>query len=203
MDKETCIKIFEPFFTTKEVGKGTGLGLAVVYGIIKQHEGVINVNSEPGAGTTFRIYLPLITSEVRGVEIVPEKKILTRGTETILLTEDDESVRSLISIVLKQEGYTVIEAVDGVDAVKKFVENRKTIQLLVTDLIMPRMNGKEAYDEMKIWRPELKAIFVTGYAPDAIRQKMSLDSGTALISKPILPYALLKKVRNILDEDKK
>jgi len=200
MDKETCKKIYEPFFTTKEVGKGTGLGLAVVYGIIKQHEGYINVYSEPGTGTTFKICLPLISSEVREGEIVPEKETLARGTETILLTEDDESVRKLISIVLKQEGYTVIEAIDGIDSVKKFMENKETVRLLLSDLIMPKMNGKEAYDEMKAWRPGLKAIFVSGYAPDVIRQNMSLESDVELISKPILPYSLLKKVRTLLDE---
>ena len=200
MDEATREKIFDPFFTTKEVGKGTGLGLAVVYSIIKDHEGFINVYSEPGEGTTFRIYLPLISSEVRGEEIAAEKETLARGTETILLTEDDESVRGLISIVLKQEGYTVIEAVDGKDAVKKFMENKETIDLLLSDLIMPKINGMEAYDEMKVWRPGLKAIFVSGYAPDVIRQKMPLESGVVLISKPILPYSLLKKVRSLLDE---
>jgi two-component system cell cycle sensor histidine kinase/response regulator CckA len=203
MDEATRKKIFEPFFTTKEVGKGTGLGLAVVYGIIKDHEGFINVYSEPGIGTSFKIYLPLISSEVRVEEIAPEKETLARGTETILLTEDDESVRKLVSIVLKQQGYTVIEAVDGAEAVKKFVENRKTIDLFLSDLIMPKMNGIEAYDEMKAWRPDLKAIFVSGYAPDVIRQKMKLDTGVALISKPILPYSLLKQVRSILDEVEK
>jgi CheY-like chemotaxis protein len=203
MDEETRQKIFDPFFTTKEVGKGTGLGLAVVYGIIKDHEGFINVYSEPGEGTTFRIYLPLISSDVRVEEIAPEKETLARGTETILLTEDDESVRGIISIVLKQEGYTVIEAEDGLDAVKKFMENRETIHLLLSELIMPKMNGIEAYDEMKSWRPDLKAIFASGYAPDFIRQKMSFESGVVLISKPILPYALLKKVRSILDEVEK
>ena len=200
MDEATRKNIFEPFFTTKDMGKGTGLGLAVVYGIIKQHDGYINVYSEPGIGTTFKIYLPLITSEVRDVERAPEKEILSKGTETILLAEDDESVRSLIGIVLKQEGYTVIEAVDGVDAVNKFMENSEKIDLLITDLIMPTMNGKEAYDEMKIRRPDLKAIFASGYAPDAIRQKMSLDSDVELIPKPIMPYALLKIVRSLLDE---
>jgi PAS domain S-box-containing protein len=203
MDEATRKKIFDPFFTTKEVGKGTGLGLAVVYSIIKDHEGFINVYSEPGEGTTFRIYLPLISSEVPGEEIAPEKETLAKGTETILLTEDDESVRNLVSILLKQVGYTVIEAVDGLDAVKKFMENKETIHLLLSDLIMPKMNGIEAYDEMKVWRPGLKAIFASGYAPDIIRQKMSLDSGVVLISKPILPYALLKQVRSILDEGEK
>jgi CheY-like chemotaxis protein len=182
------------------VGEGTGLGLAVVYGIIKEHEGYISVYSEPGIGTTFKIYLPLITAEVREVEIAPVEELLTKGTETILLTEDDESVRELVSTVLKQQGYTVIEAVDGAVAVMKFMENREKIDLLISDLIMPTMNGKEAYDEMKIWRPDLKAIFVSGYTPDVIRQKMSLDSSVVLISKPILPYALLKKVRDVLDK---
>ena len=203
MDEETRQKIFDPFFTTKEVGKGTGLGLAVVYGIIKEHEGFINVYSEPGAGTTFKIYLPLISSEVREEEIAPEKEILAKGTETILLAEDDKLVRDLISIVLKQQGYTVIEAVDGKDAVKKFMENKEIIHLLLSDLVMPKMNGIEAYDEMKVWRPGLKAIFTSGYAPGVIRQKMSLHSGVTLISKPILPHSLLKKVRNLLDDGEK
>ena len=203
MDEETRQKIFDPFFTTKEVGKGTGLGLAVVYGIIKQHEGFINVYSEPGTGTSFKIYLPLISSDVLEEEITYEKESPTQGTETILLAEDDESVRELVSTVLEQQGYTVIQAVDGKDAVKKFMENRETIHLLLSDLIMPKMHGKEAYDEMKKWRPELKAIFVSGYAPDVIRQKMLLESNVMLIHKPILPYALLKKVRSLLDEDEK
>jgi PAS domain S-box-containing protein len=203
MDKETSDKIFEPFFTTKEVGKGTGLGLAVVYGIIKQHDGFINVYSEPGTGTTFKIYLPIILSEVRGEEIEPEEETLAHGTETILLVEDDVSVRDLVSIVLTQQGYTVIESVDGKDAVEKFMENKDAIHLLLSDLIMPRMNGKEAYDEMKAWRPELKAIFVSGYAPDFIRPSMWLESGVAMVYKPIMPHALLKKVRSILDEVEK
>jgi CheY-like chemotaxis protein len=182
------------------VGKGTGLGLAVVYGIIKQHEGFINVCSEPDAGTTFKIYLPLISSEVRREEIEQVEETFLRGTETILLVEDDASTRELIRIILKNEGYTVIEAVDGKEAVEMFMKNRETIHLLLSDLIMPRMNGKEAYDEMKVWRPDLKAVFVSGYAPDIVRQKMTLDTGVTLISKPILPNVLLKKVRNLLDE---
>jgi len=200
MNEETREKIFEPFFTTKGVGKGTGLGLALVYGIIKQHDGYINVYSEPGAGTTFRIYLPLIPAEISAVEIGQEEEILARGTETILLAEDDESVRGLISTVLNQHGYTVIEAVNGADAVNKFMENREAIQLFVSDLIMPKMNGNEAYEEMRLWRPGMKAIFASGYAPDFIRQKLSFESGVTLISKPISPHLLLKKVRTVLDE---
>jgi CheY-like chemotaxis protein len=203
MDEETQGKIFEPFFTTKEVGKGTGLGLAVVYGIIKQHEGFINVYSEPGSGTTFKIYLPVISSDSRLEETTHEKETLARGAETILLAEDDVSVRELVAIVLKQQGYTVIKAVDGKDAVKKFMENRETIQLLISDLIMPNMDGKAAYDEMKVWQPGLKAIFMSGYAHDIIRQTMSLDNAVALITKPITPYALLKKIRGLLDGKEK
>lgn len=200
MDEETRAKIFEPFFTTKEVGKGTGLGLAVVYGIVKQHDGYINVYSELGSGTTFRIYLPLVSSQIRGEELEPEKEIAVRGTETILLAEDDESVRDLVSMVLKEHGYTVIVAVNGADAVNRFKEQRESIQLLISDLIMPKMNGKEAYDEMRALQPGMKAIFVSGYAPDFIRQKMSFESGLSLISKPIQPHALLRLVRRVLDE---
>jgi two-component system cell cycle sensor histidine kinase/response regulator CckA len=200
MDEETRRKIFDPFYTTKEVGKGTGLGLAVVYGIIKEHEGFISVYSEPGRGTTFNIYLPVIASKARGEVIIQEEETSTRGTETILLAEDDESVRRLLLIVLKQHGYQVIEAVDGADAVKKSMENRETIDLLLSDLIMPKMNGQESFDEMKAWRPKLKAIFMSGYAPDFVRRKMSLECGLELINKPILPGLLLKKIRNLLDK---
>jgi len=203
MNEKIRKKIFEPFFTTKEVGKGTGLGMAVVYGIVKQHEGYINVYSEPDIGTTFRIYLPVISSEALAEEPAQEQETIPKGTETILLAEDDESARGLISIVLKQEGYTVIEAVDGAVAVMKFMENRETIDLLISDLIMPKLNGKEAYDEMKIWRPDLKAIFLSGYAPDFVRQKMWLEGNVDLFSKPILPHLLLKKVRALLDEEVK
>src|SRR5574340_481418 len=147
MDEETRKHIFEPFFTTKEVGKGTGLGLAVVYGIIKQHEGYVNVYSEPGKGTTFRIYLPLIASEAREEGKAHKEEPPARGTETILVAEDDESLRKLSSIVLTQFGYTVIEAVDGEDAVRQFMENKDRIQLLLFDLIMPKINGKEARSE--------------------------------------------------------
>jgi PAS domain S-box-containing protein len=203
MDKETSDKIFEPFFTTKEVGKGTGLGLSVVYGIIKQHDGFINVYSEPGAGTTFKIYLPIISSEVHREEIALEEESLARGTETILLAEDDEQVRDLVRAVLEQQGYTVIEAVDGADAMKKFMESTETIHLLLSDLIMPKMNGKEAYDEMKKKQHGLKVIFASGYAPDIVRQKMLLENNTSLIYKPISPHALLTKVRTVLDEGEK
>jgi len=199
MDEETRKRIFEPFFTTKEVGKGTGLGLAVVYGIIKQHEGFINVYSEPGKGSTFRIYLPT-TASAAGEEVAArQEEAPARGTETVLLAEDDETLRKLTLTVLTEFGYTVIEAVDGEDAVRKFMENKESIHILLFDLVMPKMNGKEAYDEIRKIQPEMKVIFASGYAPDIIRQKMSLEEGAHLLYKPMSPMELLRKVRSVLD----
>jgi PAS domain S-box-containing protein len=203
MTVETQRKIFDPFFTTKGPGKGTGLGLSVVYGIIKQHEGYINVYSEPGFGTSFKMYLPIISSEAGEAEKAYEESIHTHGTETILLAEDDETVRGLVRILLEKQGYSVIEAADGADAVKRFMENRESIDLLLFDLIMPRMNGKEAYDEIRQWRPGLKVIFVSGYAPDIVREKMCFEPGIVMISKPIMSGPLLQKIRTLLDEEKK
>ena len=201
MDEATRLRVFEPYFTTKEVGKGTGLGLAVTYGIIKQHDGYINVYSEPGTGSTFRVYLPLVTT-AGGAEPRPaeQEAASVRGTETILLAEDDEQVRELTRSVLTEFGYTVIAAVDGADAVQKFVEFNENIDLLLFDLIMPKMNGKEALDEIRKIRPEIKAIFSSGYAPETIRQKAALANGAHLIAKPAPPLTLLQKVRSVLDE---
>jgi two-component system NtrC family sensor kinase len=201
MDAATQQRIFEPFFTTKEVGKGTGLGLAVTYGIIKQHDGYINVYSEPGTGTTFRIYLPLIEAATDAEDRPAEQEVASvSGTETILLAEDDEHVRNLTRSVLSEFGYTVIAAVDGADAVKKFSEDNATIDLLLFDLIMPKMNGKEAFDAIRKIRPGIKVIFTSGYAPETIQGKTSLADGTHLIAKPANPTALLRKVRSVLDE---
>jgi PAS domain S-box-containing protein len=199
MDEDTRRRIFEPFFTTKEVGKGTGLGLAVVYGIIKQHEGLINVYSEPGRGTTFKIYLPLIAAGVDEEKKMVEERPLG-GTETILLAEDDETVRNLARLVLEGSGYNVIVANDGKDAVDKYKENRDNIRLLLFDIIMPRKTGKEAYDEIKSIKTDIKIIFLSGYAPDIIRQKALLDDNVMVTYKPISPNDLLKQVRGILDK---
>lgn len=199
MDEDTRRRIFEPFFTTKEVGKGTGLGLAVVYGIIKQHEGLINVYSEPGRGTTFKIYLPLIAAGVDEEKKMVEERPLG-GTETILLAEDDETVRNLARLVLEGSGYNVIVANDGQDAVDKYKENRDNIRLLLFDIIMPRKTGKEAYDEIKSIKTDIKIIFLSGYAPDIIRQKALLDDNVMVTYKPISPNDLLKQVRGILDK---
>jgi PAS domain S-box-containing protein len=199
MNEETRKKIFEPFFTTKEVDKGTGLGLAIVYGIIKQHEGFINVYSEPGKGTTFRIYLPLIEAIADHEKNSVVFEYPKGGTETILLAEDDAHLRQLAAIVLEQMGYKVIAANDGEDAVTKFMENKDGIHLLLFDLIMPKKNGKEAFDEIRRIRPDIPVIFTSGYSPDLFQQKAPLEKGALLISKPLSPTMLLQKVRSVLD----
>lgn len=200
MDEQTRQKIFEPFYTTKEVGKGTGLGLAVVYGIVRQHEGYINVDSEPGIGTAFRIYLPIIATGAAVEETTLSEERPEGGTETILLAEDNESVRNLTLTILKEFGYTVITAVDGEDAVNKYRENKESIQLLLFDLIMPKKSGKEAYEEIRKIRSEIKILFASGYSPDIVRDKASLGNGTAIIFKPASPMELLKQVRMVLDK---
>jgi len=202
MDEKTRQKIFEPFFTTKEVGKGTGLGLAVVYGIIQQHDGYINVYSEPGGGTTFRIYLPVIAAAEVAETTTTVAASPPGGTETILTAEDDAVIRKLCTTILTQFGYTVIEAVDGEDAVRKFMANHGKIHLLLFDLVMPRMNGKEAYDAIRKIEPRMKGIFASGYAPDMVRQKTDLDKNMPVLFKPLSPGELLCKVRSVLDGDK-
>lgn len=198
MDEKTIKRIFEPFFTTKEVGKGTGLGLAIVYGIVKQHNGYINVYSEPGKGTTFRIYLPLIKSEIERAK-AEIHTIPKGGTEMILLAEDDTDVRSFMKIALEGHGYKVIEAVDGGDAINKFREHKDKIQLLILDVIMPTKNGKETYDAIKTVKPDIKALFVSGYCKDIIKETYISEEGLNFISKPVSPIEILKKVREVLD----
>ncbi len=198
MNEEVKQKIFEPFFTTKEVGKGSGLGLAIAYGIIKQHNGFINVYSEQGKGTTFRIYLPEI--KARPVEEKEEVLPDLRGQgETILVAEDEPAVRDSMKTILKEFGYNVIEAVNGADALEKFKQDKHEIRLLVLDVVMPEMNGKEAYEEIKRLSPDIKAIFTSGYTADIIEKKTVLDKDAVFISKPILPNKLLLKIREALD----
>jgi signal transduction histidine kinase/DNA-binding response OmpR family regulator len=199
MDEETRVKIFDPFFTTKEVGKGTGLGLAVVYGIIKQHYGYITVYSEPGLGTTFRIYLPLTVTPADKIIVDSKLNKPVRGTETILLAEDDVNVRNMALSLLREFGYDVIVAVDGEDAVEKFRKDRERIQLLLFDVIMPKKSGKDAYEEIRQIAPGIKMIFASGYATDTVRQKALVDDNVMLISKPYLPTNLLTIVRSVLD----
>jgi PAS domain S-box-containing protein len=200
MDEKTRQRIFEPFFTTKEVGQGTGLGLAIVYGIIKQHNGTINVYSEEGRGTTFKIYLPVVPTFERQrlpVELPP----IQGGVETVLVAEDDEVVRKLTRNVLEQFGYTVIEAEDGEDAVNKFMEHRDVIKLLLFDVIMPRKSGREACAKIKIFSPDMKVLFLSGYTSETIQRKGLLEPGENFIMKPVPVNELLRKVRSILDNN--
>ncbi|MDD2733343.1 MAG: response regulator [Desulfuromonadaceae bacterium] len=200
MDDKTRQQIFDPFFTTKEVGKGTGLGLAVVYGIIRQHDGQITVDSEPGHGTTFRVYLPVTRAAAKENKIDQNHKQSVRGAETILLAEDEESLRNMSQSLLESFGYTVISAVDGEDAVKKFRENRKQIRLLLFDVVMPKKNGIDAYDEIRAIKPDIKVIFASGYSTEAVQQKALTNENVISIAKPYLPSNLLALVRSVLDK---
>jgi PAS domain S-box-containing protein len=198
MDEKTRERIFEPFFTTKEVGKGTGLGLSMVYGIVKQHDGYINVYSEPGRGTTFKILLPLVQSKVE--ELRPDNFTKVKGgTETILIGEDDTQVRNLLKEVLSNAGYHIIEAVDGDDVIEVFHKNKENIHLLILDVIMPKKNGKEVYAEIKKIKSDMKVIFVSGYSADILHKKGILEVGLNFISKPVSPDELLTKLRDVLD----
>jgi len=199
MDAETKSRIFEPFFTTKEVGKGTGLGLSMAYGIVKQHNGFINCYSEPGNGTTFRIYLPTVDALAEPVP-VPSSKTPQGGTETILVAEDDEQVRMLTHKLLESFGYTVIEARDGNDALTQFFAHQENIQLALLDVIMPGKNGRDAYEEMRKKSPGLKVLFTSGYSADIFQRGKLDESNIAFISKPVLPAELLQKIRQLLDD---
>jgi len=190
-------RIFEPFFSTKAVGKGTGLGLSILFGIVKQHEGDISVYSEPGIGSTFKIYLPIVQHGNPRPED-PGLMPAEGGTETILLAEDNPKVRDLAHDVLISAGYRVIPAFDGEDAVTKFAAHADEIHCVLLDVVMPRINGKEVYDTIKAMRPEVKALFMSGYTADIINQKGILDEGLSYISKPLTPDALLRKVREVL-----
>jgi len=199
MSEETRRKIFEPFFTTKEVGKGTGLGLAITYGIIKQHLGYVNIYSEPGKGTMFKIYMPAAQTSVSdgGKAKLPFR---SGKSETILVAEDDSTVRDSIRRILEEFGYRVIEAVSGEDAVEKFSKNREKINLLVLDVVMPGMNGRETYDRIRETAPGMKAIFTSGYTAEFLKQKKITGDDFMILTKPIVPDRFLSKIRDLLDE---
>ena len=198
MDQETQEKIFEPFFTTKEVGKGTGLGLSIVYGVVKQHKGYITVSSEPNKGTRFDVYLPI---SKRPTEMKTQSfELAAGGKETILVAEDNNDVRRLAKTILAGKGYAVLEASDGIDAVRKFMEHKDKIDLLLFDVVMPGKNGKEAYEEIRALRPDIKVLFTSGYTGDVVLIKGISDEAINYISKPLTPFELLKKVREVLDK---
>jgi two-component system sensor histidine kinase TtrS len=200
IDKEKQKHIFEPFFTTKEVGKGTGLGLAIAYGIVKKHNGTIHLYSEPGKGTTFKIFLPMI--ETPAAEALAAKHAPSlSGHETVLLAEDEPMGRQVTRAILEEHGYRVIEAVDGADLVRVFGDHRDEVQLVLCDLIMPKMNGREACALINTMRPGIRTIYMSGYTADIIAQQGIVEQGIQLLSKPINPTDLLTRIREVLSTE--
>jgi len=199
MDEKTRARIFEPFFTTKEPGKGTGLGLSMVYGIVRQSGGGIWVLSEPEKGTRFRIYLPRLS---QGQALEPKAQAVPqrlRGKEAILVVEDEEPVRNLVKRILENAGYTVFAASNGGEGLLLSEKNRDCVRLVLTDVIMPLMNGKEFVERLKKICPRIRVLYMSGYSDDTIVHQGMLEDGTHFIAKPFSMEELETKVREVLD----
>jgi len=201
MDDQTKTRIFEPFFTTKEEGKGTGLGLAMIHGFIKQSGGHVFVDSEPGRGSTFKIYVPEVEDALSSVPLPPAIEKTLHGDETILLVEDEVPVRSLARHVLQTYGYTVLEAARGDEAVQLAETHQGTIHLLVSDVVMPGISGRQLAERIVALKPGIKVLFLSGYGDGAVVRHGILASEIAFLQKPFTPIALVRKVRNSLDQD--
>jgi two-component system cell cycle sensor histidine kinase/response regulator CckA len=199
MDKEVQSHLFEPFFTTKEKGEGTGLGLSTVYGIIKQSGGNIWAYSEPGQGTTFKVYLPRVEEAVKKYTPRTAPTVLPGGSETVLLVEDEEAVRTIVSKILKNKGYTVLEAHHGNEALRICEHYDGPIQLMVTDVVMPQMSGRELAERLMLLRPEIRVLFMSGYPDNALVHHGVLGASTAFLQKPFTLNALEYKIRELLD----
>jgi two-component system cell cycle sensor histidine kinase/response regulator CckA len=200
MDEETKSHIFEPFFTTKGPGKGTGLGLATVYGIVRQTGGGISVESAPGKGSTFRIYLPMVTGPVDQTKTPTAPVEKADNFETVLVVEDEEIVRDLVCAVLEEQGYNVMCAADGLEALEAAENFDGTIHLLVTDVIMPHMNGPELAAKLSRIRPAMKILYVSGYSDNDIGDHGVLDPRFELLQKPFTPQTLARKIRDVIHE---
>jgi CheY-like chemotaxis protein len=201
MDPEVAKHIFEPFYTTKELGKGTGLGLSIVYGIIKKHTGYITCHSTIGIGTVFHVYLPLL-SESASVEKKKsgESGLSEQGGNVILLAEDNDTARAIAKEILEEFGYTVLEAGDGQQALEIFKENRGSINLIILDVIMPKLNGREVYDAVLEIDPAARMLFCSGFARDVVINQGGLDQSMNYLAKPFTPKELLMKIREVLDD---
>jgi len=200
MDEETQSHIFEPFFTTKGVGKGTGLGLSTVYGIVKQSGGYIYVHSELGQGTTFKIYLPAVEGEVTQVHKEQTASDDLTGSETILIVEDDDALRNLAREILELQGYNILDAGNGIEALKVSEEHEGEIHLMITDVVMPKMGGRELEERLRPLRPEMKVVYMSGYTDEAIVHHGVLKPGIEFLQKPLRSESLKRKVREVLDK---
>ncbi len=198
MDKDTLLHLFEPFFTTKEQGKGTGLGLATVYGVVKQNNGFINVFSEPDQGTIFKIYLPRNQVKEGRLQDKEANRPVARGHETILLTEDEPAILSMATMMLERGGYTVLAAGSPGEAIRLATEHAGDIHLLMTDVIMPEMNGSDLAKNILSLYPHLKCLFMSGYTANVMAYQGILDDGVNFIEKPFSRGELAAKVREVL-----
>jgi PAS domain S-box-containing protein len=200
MDPATQTRIFEPFFTTKDLGKGTGLGLATVYGIITQSRGAISVDSAPGRGATFTVYLPKSDAEAATVSVTPVSAEPLPGWETVLVVEDQQSVRGFVQSLLKLNGYHVWEAADGIEALRICRQHPGEIQLLVTDVVMPGMSGRELAEQLAVEQPSIKVLYMSGYTDDTVVHAGVAQAGMAFLQKPFSPTTFTHKVREVLDK---
>jgi CheY-like chemotaxis protein len=200
MTPEVRERVFEPFFSTKQKGKGTGLGLSTVYGIVKQSGGNIWVYSEFGRGTTFKIYLPQVDEPLEELREKVEAKDLPRGVETVLIVEDDKEVRKIAVRILENQGYKVLEASQGSEALSLCKEHRKPIHLMLVDVVMPGLDGRELAERVKSLHPGMKVLYMSGYTDNAIIHHGVLEKGMNYIQKPFTLEGLGRKIREVLDE---
>jgi two-component system cell cycle sensor histidine kinase/response regulator CckA len=198
MDEATKSHIFEPFFTTKELGKGTGLGLATVYGVVKQSGGFLSVESALGEGATFQIYLPKVAEKITALEIEKKPKNIPRGSETILVVEDETAVRELACQFLSVKGYEVLEAKDGFEALELAARHSGPIHLVLSDMVMPKMNGAELAKRLNVIRPDTKVLLMSGYYEYSETIRVITSSTTPMLQKPFSPASLVEKVREVL-----
>jgi len=199
IDAETKKHIFEPFFTTKELGKGTGLGLSTVYGIVKQSGGNIWLYCEPGIGSTFEVYVPLVQRKAEEVESSGERTALPSGIELVLLVEDEAQIRDMVHAFLDECGYAVLVAADGEEALRMLEQCDELIHLVITDVVMPQMNGAELAKQVRLLSPATKILYMSGYTDNAIVRHGVLEPGMAFIEKPFTPALLAEKIRELLD----